>query len=81
MPTRVAEMRERLRALGAQPVHERHLLRRWLHAQSLDGGRRDVDHFLPKALRQALPELAAEWDALARLDLELPAPDGGARLR
>jgi 23S rRNA (adenine2503-C2)-methyltransferase len=77
---KVAELRGRLRALGAAPLHEAHLLRQWLHARPLDGGRRRPEDFLPQPLRAALPTLAAEWAALARVASEHPAADGSARL-
>lgn len=79
--TAIADLRQRLRALGAAPVHEAHLLRRWLAAQPLDGAsKRRPEDFLPRPLREALPAIAAEWQALARIASEHPAPDGSARL-
>ena len=77
---RITDLQHRLRALGARPVHEQHLLRRWMQARPLDGGRHDAADFLPRPLREALPELRATLQGLARLDAEHPAPDGGARL-
>ncbi|MCZ2292209.1 MAG: RNA methyltransferase [Burkholderiales bacterium] len=76
----LSALRERLLALGARPVHADHLLRRWLQARSLDGGRHDAADFLPRTLRDALPALREELAALARLASEHPAPDGSARL-
>ena len=72
----VSEFRERLRALGARPAHEQQLLRRWLQARPLDGGRLD----LPRPLRAALPGLHAALQGLLRLRSEHPAADGSARL-
>jgi 23S rRNA (adenine2503-C2)-methyltransferase len=77
---RITDLREQLRALGARPVHEQHLLRRWVQARPLDGGRHDAADFLPRPLREALPELHATLQGLARLEAEHPSPDGGARL-
>lgn len=77
---RITDLQQRLRALGARPVHEQHLLRRWMQARPLDGGRHDAADFLPRPLREALPVLHATLQGLARLDAEHPSPDGGARL-
>src|SRR6185436_9091852 len=46
----------------------------------LDRGPRAAADFLPLRLRAALPELAAEFDQLARLASTHPAADGSARL-
>ena len=42
--------------------------------------RQQVADVFPKALREALPQLSAELDDLARIRSEHPAPDGSARL-
>jgi len=76
---RIAELRQRLRSLGAQPKHEERMLRLWSNALPWDSGRRALDTFLPKALREALPELTAELSALATLQSEHAGEDG-ARL-
>jgi len=78
MTTLVSELRARLQALGANPAHEAFVLRRWVQAPT--SARRRVEDFLPLALRQSLPALEAELDALARLRSEHPAADGSARL-
>lgn len=80
MSTSIADLRARLRALGAAPLHEGHLLRQWLAARPLDGGPKRPEDFLPRALRDALPALAADWAALAQVQSEHPAADGGSRL-
>jgi 23S rRNA (adenine2503-C2)-methyltransferase len=80
MDTGLNALRAALRALGAAPVHEERLLRRWLHAQPLEAGRQAARHFLPKPLLHALPALRAQWDGLARLESVHPAPDGSERL-
>ena len=72
-------IRQRLRALGAKPCHEQHLLRRWTHAQPLGDGLRPGSR-LPAALQAGLPLLAAEFGGLARLHAEHPGEDGSARL-
>ena len=72
--------RQRLRALGAAPVHEERVLRRWLQARDQQGGRQAAEHFLPAAVRSDLPALLADLDGLARLQSEHPGEDGSARL-
>ena len=76
----ISEFRNRLRALGANPKHEERVLRLWSLAQPQDAGKRALDSFLPKPLREALPALTAELDALATLHSQHPAEDGSARL-
>jgi len=77
---RIADFRHRLRALGALPAHEQHVLRRWAQAKPQDSGRRRIDNYLPQTLRHALPALTDELASLARLHSEHPAADGSARL-
>jgi len=77
---RIADLQQQLRALGARPVHEQHLLRRWAQARPLDGGRHDAADFLPRPLREALPALRGTLQGLVTLQAEHPAADGGARL-
>jgi 23S rRNA (adenine2503-C2)-methyltransferase len=76
----VSDIRDTLRTLGAGPKHEAHVLRKWALAQPQDSGRRDILNFLPKALRDALPGLTAEWAALVRLHSQHAGEDGSARL-
>ena len=76
----LAHLRDRLRALGAKPCHERLVLRAWTNARSLDSGPRAAADFLPLRLRDALPELAAQWDRIARVRSEHPGADGSVRL-
>jgi 23S rRNA (adenine2503-C2)-methyltransferase len=76
----VQQLRERLRSLGAGPRHEAHVLRRWAQARAQDSGRRRIDHFLPRALRDELPALVNQWAGLARLRSQHTAADGSARL-
>jgi 23S rRNA (adenine2503-C2)-methyltransferase len=73
-------IRQRLRALGARPIHEQRVLRDWVRVQPHDQGRRRSEDFLPKALRDALPALDAELHGLARLLSSHPTEDGAARL-
>ena len=75
-------IRQRLAALGAKTCHEDRVLRAWLQAQPLDAGarRRQAQDYLPKAIREELPALAADLEALARVHSEHPGADGSARL-
>ena len=77
---RIEDIRQRLRALGARPAHEQRVLRLWAQAKPQDSGRRKPEDFIPRTLRDALPGLIAELDALARVRSEHPADDGSARL-
>ena len=74
------QIRARLRALGAQPLHEQRILRDWVRAQPYDQGRRRPQDFLPKGVREALPALDAQFAAMANLISEHPAEDGSSRL-
>jgi 23S rRNA (adenine2503-C2)-methyltransferase len=76
----VSDIRQTLRALGAGPKHEAHVLRKWALAQPQYSGRRDIDNFLPKALREALPSLTAQWAGLVQLHSQHGGEDGSARL-
>ena len=77
---RIETFRTRLQDLGAKPCHEDRLMRAWLQRLALDGGPRPQQHFLPLAVRAALPALKAEFDALARLRSQHPGEDGSSRL-
>jgi 23S rRNA (adenine2503-C2)-methyltransferase len=79
-PMRVQDLRSRLQAVGAKPLHEERLLRQWACALPLDGGKRRPEDFLPLALREGLPALKRDLEALARLHSEHPGEDGSARL-
>jgi len=76
----IESIRQRLRALGALPVHEQRVLRDWLQARSHDQVRRHPNDFFPKMLREALPAIDAELRGLARLISSHPTDDGSARL-
>jgi len=73
-------LRERLRAAGAKPGHEQRVLRLWAQALPQDSGRRDVEDFMPKQLRAALPEIVSEFAGLARIASQHPGQDGSIRL-
>lgn len=71
---------QRLVALGAQPQHLQRILRHWVQARPVDGGRSKNAHFLPAAVRAELPTLWAELHSLLRLRSSHPGDDGSARL-
>ena len=77
---RIETLRQRLRELGARPVHEQRVLRLWSQALAQDSGPRRTEDFLPARLRAGLPALEAELQGLARLRSEHAAGDGSARL-
>jgi 23S rRNA (adenine2503-C2)-methyltransferase len=77
---RIETLRQRLRALGANPRHEQRVLRLWSQALPQTAGKRQVEHFLPAPLVAELPAIAEELAALARLESEHPGEDGSARL-
>jgi 23S rRNA (adenine2503-C2)-methyltransferase len=77
---RIDSLRARLRALGALPLHEDRILRDWVRNSGHDHGRRRPMDFLPKPVREALPQIDAELDGLARILSTHPAEDGSARL-
>ncbi len=69
-----------MRAAGAGPLHERRLLRAWLQALPPAAGKRRMEDYFPATLREALPALTAELEALAAVESEHPGADGSARL-
>ncbi len=79
---RYADFDQRLAALGALPVHRGRVTRVGLNGQALDSGtrRRHSEHFLPLALRNAVPDLAAQLDGLARVRSEHAGSDGSRLL-
>ena len=77
---RLSDLRTRLRALGALPLHEDRILRDWVRNAGHDHGRRRPMDFLPKPVREALPQIDEELDSLARVLSTHPAEDGSARL-
>lgn len=74
------DLRQRLRAAGAGPLHEQRLLRQWAQALPWDSGKRKAEDFLPLALRDALPAITADLEGLATLQSEHPGADGSVRL-
>jgi 23S rRNA (adenine2503-C2)-methyltransferase len=77
---RIEHVRQQLRALGAKPCHEERLLRAWLQAQPLAGDGAAPVPRPPAAVCAALPALAAELSALARVRSQHPGEDGSSRL-
>ncbi len=77
---RIEQIRQRLQALGALPCHEQRVLRAWTQTCSLDTRHRKAENFLPLALRNALPEITADLEGLARIRSQHPGEDGSARL-
>ena len=77
---RIETLRQRLRALGARPIHEERVLRLWSQAKPQDSGRRALENFMPVPLREALPAIEGELDALVRLRSVHPGVDGSERL-
>ncbi|HRH89263.1 MAG TPA: RNA methyltransferase [Rubrivivax sp.] len=76
----IEDIRRRLRAAGAKPLHEQRVLRHWAHALPLHSGRRRIEDFLPLSVRDALPALMDELGALLRLHSVHPGDDGAQRL-
>jgi 23S rRNA (adenine2503-C2)-methyltransferase len=74
------DFRQRLAALGAQPQHTERILRHWVQARPQDGGRSKNAHFLPAAVRVALPALWDELHGLVSLRSSHSGDDGSARL-
>ena len=77
---RIEELRLRLRELGAKPDHEHRILRAWLKARSLESGPRRAEDVLPLAVRNELPAMSQELQALAKVLSEHEGQDGSARL-
>lgn len=73
-------LRARLRAAGANPLHEARVLRLWSQAKPQDSGRRALESFMPARLRQVLPQIGAELAGLATLRSQHLAQDGSSRL-
>jgi len=76
----VSDIRTHLRALGANPRHEHRVLRLWSQALPQTQGRRPLESFMPAAVREALPGIELQLQALATLREQHPGEDGSARL-
>jgi 23S rRNA (adenine2503-C2)-methyltransferase len=77
--SQISNIRERLRRLGARPGHEQRILRLWAQAKPQDSGSRPLESFMPKALRDELPQLSSDLSQLVQLQSEHPAEDGSVR--
>jgi 23S rRNA (adenine2503-C2)-methyltransferase len=77
---RIAQLNDRLQALGALPVHAQRVLRLWAQALPPERGRSRPEDFYPLSLRQGLPDFQSELASLARLASEHAGADGSARL-
>jgi 23S rRNA (adenine2503-C2)-methyltransferase len=78
--TSLEELSRELRAAGARPRHETLMLRAWVRGLPLDTYGERPDTPFPKALRAALPALAARFAALAVPRSEHAGSDGARRL-
>lgn len=76
----IADIQHHLLAHGAKPQHLQRVWRAWLQAQPLSAGRKRAEDVLPLALREALPALQEQLEALVRLRSSHPGADGSARL-
>lgn len=77
----ISDLRQRLRALSANPAHESRVLRHWVQHLPLDAGKQPLQGWLPKAVMDALPGLFAELDGLLAVKSEHAGGDGvSARL-
>lgn len=76
----LSDISHRLRALGANEAHVGRVLRHWVQARPLTDGKRKLEHYLPQAVREALPALMDELHGLATLVERHPGEDGSARL-
>jgi 23S rRNA (adenine2503-C2)-methyltransferase len=76
----VQDIRDHLRALGANALHEQRVLRLWAQAKPQDSGRRPLSSFMPTAGREAVPALSQSLSGLATLREQHPGEDGSARL-
>jgi 23S rRNA (adenine2503-C2)-methyltransferase len=77
---RIEDIRLRMQAHGAKPIHMQRVLRLWAQALPQEGGKRRPEDFLPLAMREAMPALLADMQGLAKLRSEHPGEDGSARL-
>ena len=76
----IQDIRDHLRSLGASPLHAQRVLRLWVQAKPQDSGRRPLESFMPKSLREALPALSLSLAGLGTLREQHPGQDGSARL-
>ena len=73
-------LREQLSAAGARPRHETLALRAWARGLRLDAFAQREDSWFPAALKHALPQLQASFDALVNVRAAHAGADGSERL-
>jgi 23S rRNA (adenine2503-C2)-methyltransferase len=76
----IDEFRQRLRSLGARPIHEQAVLKAWTRGWPLDRCHRDPASFFPASLLGALPAVTEQLASLAAALSEHPSADGSLRL-
>lgn len=79
---RIHDFHSQLAELGALPQHRERILRAWLAGKPLNSGtrRQHSEHFLPQAVRAALPQWEQRLDGLAHIEQSHPGNDHSARL-
>jgi len=75
----IAEIRERLRDAGSAPIHEQFALRQWVQGAAAKP-KHNLENFLPRMLREALPQLQSDLANLVALRSVHPSEDGSERL-
>ncbi|HVY07493.1 MAG TPA: RNA methyltransferase [Burkholderiales bacterium] len=76
----IDHLRQRLQSYGAKPAHEQALLRAWLEALPLEGGKQRPEDFFPLGLRNALPGIESELAAISRVRTYHTSGDESGRL-
>lgn len=71
-----------LAAIGARPCHIGRINRAWLKGLPLDSGTRHQksEDYFPLPVREGLPAITAQVEALARIESQHPGADGSLRL-
>lgn len=79
---RIQDLHHALAAIGARPCHIGRINRAWLKGLPLDNGTRHQksEDYFPLSVRQGLPPIAAQVDALAQIHSQHTAADGSLRL-
>ncbi|MEO4030778.1 RNA methyltransferase [Chromobacterium vaccinii] len=79
---RIQEFHQALAGIGARPCHIGRINRAWLKGQPLDAGTRHQksEDYFPLSVRDGLPPIAAQVEALARIHSQHTADDGSLRL-
>jgi 23S rRNA (adenine2503-C2)-methyltransferase len=82
MPLTLPDLTRHLDTLKALPVHRGRVLRAWLNGRPLGAGpRRQLqENFLPLSVREGLPALSEELDAVAQIHSQHPGADDSMRL-